>query len=426
MRRFRGSAASDPIAAGRALGVAQFLSGSVVRARDRLRVNVELTSVATGNTMWGRSYDRPADDLLAMQAEIAESVAVNVAGRLAPGELRRIEQRPTRNPRAYDHLLRGRFAASRRTTASFLAALREFEAATRLDSMLTPALVGAAAVYGQLATLYDTADISLSRDSLTARSRALLDRAVRQDSMSAEVLLARAADPVVGDAFVSLGMRAKAVALEPRNADAHHSYALALRLMGEDSAAVAHFLRAVELEPDRAISLESLGQLHLVGRRFPEAVRWLDSTVVFRPDAAFYYLEQAFGRLLVGDTAGARAASVLVASHGSTVGREEILALLEARAGDSVAARARLTAVEAVLASADCIVSHECLELSFTLASVGAHERALQVFERIRPRGPWLAYWSARPEFDSIRSHPRFRRVVEESRAELARLRAQR
>src|SRR5207253_191965 len=114
VQRLRGRAGLDPVDVGRTLGVAQLLSGSVLRAPGRVRVNVELTRVATGNTVWGRSFDRPANDLLGVEAEIAESIAVNVGGRLAPGERQRIEKRPTRNAAAYDHLLRGRFELARR------------------------------------------------------------------------------------------------------------------------------------------------------------------------------------------------------------------------------------------------------------------------------------------------------------------------
>jgi TolB-like protein len=413
VQRLRGRADNDPVAIGRSLGVAQLLSGSVLRSRGRLRVNVELTRVATGNSVWGRSFDRPADDLIGVEAEVAESIAVNVGGRLAPAERRRIEARPTRNAAAYDHLLRGRFEVSRGTTAGMLGAIREFEAATRLDSTLTSALVGAARTYSELAGVYYGPEAAMSRDSLFARARRALDRAIRQDSMSAEVLMARAAGV---DQAVSRPWLARAVALEPRNAEAHFTRALGLRILLEDPAATAEFKRAVDLEPDRALFLVNLGQTHLIARRFVEAQRWLDSAVALRPEAPFYYLSQAFGRLQVGDTAGARATAALVAGHGSVNGREEILALIEARAGDSVAARARLVSVETALRGSDCIVSHECLELSFTLASVGARERALAVFERMS-RERWLVYWSSRPEFDAIRREPRFQRVLAESRA---------
>jgi TolB-like protein len=414
VQRLRGRPLNDPVAVGRSLAVAHLVSGSVLRARDRLRVTVELTRVATGNSVWSRSFDRPADDLIGTEAEIAESVAVNVGARLAPAERRRIESRPTRNPAAYDHLLRGRFAMARRTNASLLAAVREFEAALRLDSLFTSAWVALGQAYLQLANVYYSPEIGMSREEVSARGRAAVDRALRQDSTSVEALVARA---IWQPAVQNRPLLTRAVALEPRNADAHHLLGLSLRMLGEDSAAAAAFRRAVDIEPDRVISLQNLGQTLLMSRRVAAALPWLDSAVALRPDAAFFYSSRAYAQLLVGDTAGARRTAPLIASHGSPNAREQVLAMLEARAGDSSAARARMAAVDAAMRDRDCFLSHDCIELSFALGVVGLRDRALAVLERIRPRGSWLAYWTGRPEFDAIRADPRFRSVVAEARA---------
>ena len=185
----RGST-EDPATVGRKLGVAQLLSGSVLPARGRVRVNVELTRVANGNTIWARSFDRPSSDLLTVQAEIAESIAVRLGGGVAHAERQRIAARPTTNPAAYDHLLRGRFEGSRRTRPAMLRAVREYESALRLDSTATLALVGLTQLYSALATLYYDPSLGISRDSLRALGRQALTRAIRLDSLSPLVLSA--------------------------------------------------------------------------------------------------------------------------------------------------------------------------------------------------------------------------------------------
>lgn len=413
VQRLRDRPAAEPRTVGRALGVAHLVSGSVLRARGRLRVTVELTRVATGNSLWARSFDRPADDIIGIEAEIAESIAVNVSGRLAPAERRRIEARPTRSAEAYDHLLRARFEIARRTTVGILAAVHHYETALALDSMLTSAAVGVALGYAGLSAIYYGPETGMSRDSIQALARAALARAVRRDSGNPEVLLARA---LGRDPRVATPLLARAVALDPRNAEVHHQLGLTLGFSDADSA-IAELKRALDIEPDRAITLVNLGQTYLIMRRLTEAQRWLDSAVAMRPEAAFYYLEQAFGRLLLGDTAGARASAPLIASHGSVNGREEILAMLEARRGDSAAARTRLEGVESTMRGADCFASHNCLELAMALAQVGARDRSLVVLERLRPRGVWLAYWTRRPEFDVIREDPRFQRLLAEALA---------
>jgi adenylate cyclase len=414
VQRLRGRPLDDPAAVGRNLGVANLVSGSVLRARGRLRVTVELTRIATGNTVWSRSFDRSADDLIGTQAEIAESVAVNVGARLAPVERRRIETRPTRSSAAYDHWLRGNFAAGRRTTASLLAAVREFEAALRLDSLFARAWTNLGTTWLQLGSLYYTAELGIARDSALARGRGTIDRALSIDSSLVETMIARA---MIMPAAQNLPLIERAIALEPRNAEAYHSLGLSLRHLHRNEDAVAAFRRAVEIEPDKVISLQNLGQTLMLLRRPREAVVWLDSAVALRPDAAFFYLSAGFVHLQLGDTAAARRLALLTAARGSAQGREEILALIEAHRGDSTAAQARMRAVNAALSERDCTLSHDCLELAFALAGVGLREEAVAVVERIRPRGAWLVSWTARPEFDAIRGDARFQRIVAEARA---------
>jgi hypothetical protein len=99
------------------------------------------------------------------------------------------------------------------------------------------------------------------------------------------------------------------------------------------------------------------------------------------------------------------------------VAREGLYAMIEARSGDSTAARARLAQVEARLARSDCRLSHACLELAYAFAYVGARERALATVERLQPPGSWTSYWLSHPALDPMRQDPRFVRVLERSRA---------
>lgn len=408
VRRLRD--ARDPVTVGRSLGVAHLVSGSVLRERGRLRVTVELTRVASGNSVWARSFERPAEDIIAVESEIAESVAVNVGARLAPAERRRVEARPTRNAAAYDHLLRGRFQQNRRTTEALLVALREYEAALALDSLFVSALVGKATANIQLGSSYYTLELGEPREAYLLRGRVLAERAVRMDSMSAEAWGA------VAMARRSSAVAARAVALDARNAEAHHIYALGLRVDGRDSAAILEFHRALALEAERPITLVNLGQVYLMRRQYAEARKWIDSAVALRPDAAFYYIEQGFLRLLVGDTAGARSAALSAAAHNDRLGQHELAAMIDARAGDTVSARRRLVALDSALARTDCFVSHDCLELAIAHAQVGERDKALAMLERLTPRAEWLAYWLQRPELDIIRSEPRFQRLMTEAR----------
>jgi TolB-like protein/Tfp pilus assembly protein PilF len=413
VQRLRGRPLEDPVAVGRSLGVAHLVSGSVMRSAGRVRVTVELTRVANGNSVWGRSFDRATADLIQTEAEIAESVAVNVGARLAPAERRRIEERQTRNAEAYDRYLRARFEMSRRTKEGFFNSIRWYEAAVAADPNMAAAWIGIATAYSQLGGIYYGPEIGIPRDSLNVLGRIAAERAIRIDSTSVEALMARA---VQADPSHHAATYARIVQLRPRDAGAHHNLALSLRILGHDEQAISEFRRAIELEPDRAISLMNLGQTYGMKHRFALAKPWIDSAVSLHPEASFFYTEQAFIALAMGDTATARRAGDNVGSHGNPRGREEILAMLEARAGDTASARRRVASVDSALAGRDCWVSHDCLELAMALASVGSRERALDVLERITPHDGWLAYWMTAPRFDPISQEPRYQRLLQESR----------
>jgi serine/threonine protein kinase/tetratricopeptide (TPR) repeat protein len=99
---------------GAKLGVANVLTGSVRRAGHRLRVTAELVNVTDGFQLWSERFDRPADDVFAIQDEIAAGIAgrLRVALRSDADEAR--ANRGTDNLEAYTFYLKGRHALNQR------------------------------------------------------------------------------------------------------------------------------------------------------------------------------------------------------------------------------------------------------------------------------------------------------------------------
>jgi TolB-like protein/class 3 adenylate cyclase len=104
---FKGSNAS-PAEIGRLLDARYLLGGSIQRAGDRVRVNVELTEAATGFHVWSDTYDAEAKDIFAVQDEIAHRVVGAAAVTLTRFERERVLTKPTKNLAAYEYVLRGR------------------------------------------------------------------------------------------------------------------------------------------------------------------------------------------------------------------------------------------------------------------------------------------------------------------------------
>jgi TolB-like protein/serine/threonine protein kinase len=80
---------------GRQLGVANVVEGSVQRAGNRVRVNVQLVDARTDRHLWAQSYDRDLADVFAIQSEIAKTIADQLQAKLSPHEEAAIEQAPT-------------------------------------------------------------------------------------------------------------------------------------------------------------------------------------------------------------------------------------------------------------------------------------------------------------------------------------------
>src|ERR1700730_11302024 len=87
---------------GQQLGVAHLLEGSVQRAANRVRVNAQLIDARTDAHQWAENYDRPVDDVFAIQSEIAKAIADQLQAKLSPSEKNAIEQKPTSDVTAFD------------------------------------------------------------------------------------------------------------------------------------------------------------------------------------------------------------------------------------------------------------------------------------------------------------------------------------
>ena len=76
------------------LGVAHVVEGSVQRTANRVRVSAQLIDAKTDAHLWANSYDRPLDDVFAIQSEMAKAIAVQLQAKLSPAEKAAIGQPP--------------------------------------------------------------------------------------------------------------------------------------------------------------------------------------------------------------------------------------------------------------------------------------------------------------------------------------------
>src|ERR1700736_905000 len=118
------------------LGVANILEGSVQKAADQVRVNVQLIRVASDSHLWADTYDRKLTDTFSVESEVAKAIAEQLRAHLSGQEEQVIAAKPTDNPEAYDAYLRG-LAYTLKTTATgaanSIATQKYLREAVRLD-----------------------------------------------------------------------------------------------------------------------------------------------------------------------------------------------------------------------------------------------------------------------------------------------------
>src|SRR5205809_1121407 len=120
------------------LGVAHIVEGSVQKAADQVRVNVQLVNAQTDSHLWADTYDRKLTDIFGVESEIAKRIADSLQAKLTSREEQTLAVKPTNNPEAYDAYLRGRaFEARSRTSLGFTPLLWKaagfYERAVQLD-----------------------------------------------------------------------------------------------------------------------------------------------------------------------------------------------------------------------------------------------------------------------------------------------------
>src|SRR5437762_3614296 len=89
------------------LGVATVLEGSVQKAADKVRINVQLIDARADSHLWAKTYDRDIKDVFAVESEVAQEIADSLQAKLSPVEASTLATAPTKDPAAHDLFLKG-------------------------------------------------------------------------------------------------------------------------------------------------------------------------------------------------------------------------------------------------------------------------------------------------------------------------------
>jgi TolB-like protein/Flp pilus assembly protein TadD len=310
---------------GRRLGVAHVVEGSVRRDGDTLRVTAQLVSVKDGFHLWSKTYDRKMDDAFAIQTEIANAVAEALktrlqaeAGRAGSG----------REPAAYNLELTARAHLRRWGLADLQAARSQFEQLIAMEPNNASALAG----YAQATMLLAQNHLAIDFDEAQRVSDGAVANALKMDPRSVDAWLAKAYVNRIralrsGEGqYIRVAMDAgrKALAIDPRHAEALSIYAVLLGADGQAEAAVEYARRSLAVDPLNRVSQMVLAkQLGHIGR-LDEAAHQLRAVNQLYPD--FDEAKLALGEVLVTQGHLEQAEPWLKSSGGGD-GRDTLAAL---------------------------------------------------------------------------------------------------
>lgn len=265
----------------KALHVDALVEGSVIRQGGRVRVHAQLIRGATDEHFWTETYDRDLGDTLALESEVAQSIARRVEVTVTGEERARLVAARHVAPEVYESYLKGRLAKSN-SRAEVEKSIAYFEEAIRKDPTFAPAYVGLAAAYDELGAVFVGAPPDEVRPKVISAARRALE--LDPELAEAHVLLA----DVYQKRWQWTDAEAeykRALELKPNDASANLGLANWLLCQGRAEEALALSRHARELDP-LGVTGVSNGWILFHARGYDEAIRELRSAASVRPDDA--------------------------------------------------------------------------------------------------------------------------------------------
>src|SRR5437870_2691245 len=303
-QRFK-SAPNDLRQIAQQLGVANILEGSVQKANNQVRVNVQLINALTDAHLWADTYDRKLTDIFAVETEIAKAVADVLQAKLTGSEQHVIAARPTANAEAHQLYLKGRFFWNKRTGSDLKKSIDYFEQAIAADPNYALGYAGVADAY-----VFLPGYTAGAPGDYYPKAKAAAKKALELDETLAEAHTTLALAIWYYDFDFKQANREfqRAIELNPNYATGHQQYGNnTLSALGRFDDAIAEGKRAVELDPLSLVINADLCMNYYYARHHDEAIEQLRKTLEMDP--GYYYAHLVLGQVL--DAKGARDAAIV-------------------------------------------------------------------------------------------------------------------
>jgi TolB-like protein/Tfp pilus assembly protein PilF len=391
----------------RTLRVDAIVEGSVIREGSRIRVTAQLIRGATDEHFWSETYDRELRDALALQSEVAQSIARKVEVTVTGQEHSRLTAARSVSPEVYESYLKGVSALDKSNSRPGIEeSIGHFKDAIKIDPTFAPAYLGLANAYNELGMVLIGASPSEARPKVISAARKALE--LDPELAEAHVLLAAMEQRQWQWTEAEAEYR-RALELSPSNATAQAGFAGWLMCQGRTEEALVWARRAREHDP-LAVSGISVEQVLFAARRYDEGIRELHGVLAVRPNDAMALWELGFELIANGQPEEAipvlqkalsvseRSAGVigvLIRAYAHAGRRADALRLLEELK------RRQKTSYVPTAAFVNAYLGLDDKEQAFVW-----FEKAYQEKSNI------LQFLKVHPFFDPVRNDPRFADLV--------------
>jgi TolB-like protein/DNA-binding winged helix-turn-helix (wHTH) protein/Tfp pilus assembly protein PilF len=402
--RFKDTRMSAPEIA-TTLHVDAIVEGSVMRAGDRVRVNVQLIRSETDNHLWSEAYDREMQDVLALQSEVAHAIARRVEVTLTGEEHARLVAARNVAPEVYESYLKGWFA-KRNNRTEVKESIAYFEEAISKDATFAPAYVGLAAAYDRLGDVI----VAAPPGEVTPKVVSAAQKALELDPGLAEphALLAYMYQKHWQWADAEAEYK-RALDLNPNDVSAHLGFATWLVCQGRTEEALAWSRRARELDPLGVTGLSN-GWILFHSRRYNEAIRELRSVRAVHPD--FATVHWFLGMTLIANGQSEEAIPVLEKAVSLTRGSPAVVGTL-IRAQAHAGRRTEALRLVGDLKRRQQTTYVPANALVDAYLGLGDRDQAFAWLDRaFDEQANTLQYLRVHPDLDPLRGDPRFTNLL--------------
>ena len=379
----------------RELKVDYVVEGTVTRVGNRVRISAQLISATADRHVWAESYDRIGNDILTLQAELAEAIAEQIHVHVSPRERTLLARHPV-SVEAQDLYLKGRFNWQTRDTDRMLKSINYFNQAIVKEP-------GYALAFAGLADAYDVISYRLDRKDYQTRACEAARKALELDDGLGEAHASMDGCLDLWDWSQRERHLRRAVELSPSYPTAHQWLGAMLIDLGRDREGLAEVRRAVELDPLGPSPNNALCMSLYMTRQYDQAIQHCLQALEVFPG----YLEPYFGLGFAYSGKGMypQAITYLEKAMTMTGGTPPVATLL----AHARALAGNLTAAKRLIGEYTERRDITPLMLASLYIDVGDRDHAFEYLDKAIQERSYASDWiSVNPGLDSLHSDPRW------------------